>query len=96
MTTITIQPSRITLPLHPNFRPKPFPINHARKITRRDAQLWVRARLTPKLLGRARAVAVVYYPSTPQLRRWLTDKTTPRGVKGHLWSMLLYRLRTAR
>lgn len=37
------------------------------------------------------APVLVLVPTTTQLRQWLHDETTPRHIKGRIWSMLRVR-----
>lgn len=83
MTIVTVKATPIARPRIPAA----YHIRHNRKVTRREAQQWVRARVQPRSNG----FFVIIRPTTKQLRDWLNAPMTPRGVKGHLWSMLRYR-----
>jgi hypothetical protein len=60
-----------------------------RKCKRGEASVWLRHKLPGA--WRFRGAINVWYPTTAELRRIMNDKTTPRGVKCHVYSMLRVR-----
>jgi hypothetical protein len=65
------------------------------KIDAHDAHLWMRRNLPASRVRNFPSGAVCINPRNSDLRRLLKSKSTPKGVKGHLYSWLLYRIATS-